>query len=467
MLNDRNEAFRNIPAGITGALGLLESAGYEAYIVGGCVRDILLGVEPYDYDITTSASTAEIYEVFKDHKVIPTGEKHGTLTVKTGGLFTEITTFRKDGEYRDHRHPENVLFTDKLSMDLERRDFTINAMAYSPRTGVIDLFGGREDLERRVIRAVGDPVRRFDEDALRILRALRFSAKLDFDIEKKTSKAMIACSGSLEFISPERVFSELRGILSSASKERLTGIFTGGFKKIVFDIIPELKPAEGCFQENAYHLYDVYRHSVLAMANIEPDPELRLAMLLHDAGKPYVKSCGSDGRTHFKKHAEYGAEIADSVLRRFHASNETRREITTLILYHEYFRTVHSTYGDSASAAAGSLLVAVGKKYALLLIKVMRADLSAKNPEQTCGAARVIDNLEAEIYNYIGSGRPLRLSELAVGGRDLMSIGIPSGEAVGEILDALLRKVAAYGIENEKEALLKEAGEIFRGSDSR
>ncbi|MBP1588024.1 MAG: HD domain-containing protein [Clostridia bacterium] len=455
------DAFKNIPSEITRAVKLLEDAGFEAYIVGGCVRDILLGKEPKDYDITTSATTGEMYRVFADYTVIPTGVKHGTLTVKTGTLFTEITTYRMDGEYKDHRHPDEVLFTDQLPMDLERRDFTINAMAYSPGKGIVDLFGGREDLSNRIIRAVGDPRKRFDEDALRILRALRFSARLDFDIEKNTAEAMLELSHSLSLISAERVFSELRGIISVNNTSRLRELFSGDFKRIIFEIIPELEPAANCLQETVFHLYTVYEHSVVAMVNIEDDPELRLTMLLHDVGKPYVKTFDENGTVHFKKHAEYGANLTGEILERLRASNNMRRKICTLVLYHEYFRTGFKEFNGSARAAAGSLLVKTGPENALLLVKVMRADLMGKNPEFTEGTSRKIDNLEAEIYNYIRAGRPLKLADLAVNGRNLKAAGIPDGKILGEVLNGLLRRVSAYETENEKELLLREAAAIY------
>lgn len=463
MPNNSSDLFGIVPKEIFAAVELLEDAGFEAYIVGGCVRDILLGIEPSDYDITTSAKTSEMYNVFSGFRIIPTGERHGTLTVKTGDRFVEITTFRKDGDYKDHRHPNKVDFTDKLSMDLERRDFTVNAMAYSQRTGLIDLFGGKDDLAKRIIKAVGDPYKRFDEDALRILRALRFSAKLDLDVEEKTAEAMLASAGSLRAISSERVYSEFKGIVSSVNTERLKQIFTGPFKKIIFTVIPELEASDGCPQENSFHKYDVYTHSVVAMTGIENDPELRLTMLLHDIGKPFVRSTDEEGRSHFREHPKYGSMLCDSILSGFHTSNDTRKKIVTLILYHNYFRTVSRVFGGSCKAAAGDLLRCLGVDLSLLLIKVMRADLSAKNVENAGYSARVIDNLEVEIYNYIASGRPFKVSDLAVDGDDLIAIGIPCGKTLGTVLNELLKKVVTYEIDDQKDILLNEAAEIYHG----
>lgn len=276
----------DMPKNVDTAINLLQSAGFEAYAVGGCVRDSLLGKIPNDWDITTSAKPEDMKSVFADFHCIDTGIKHGTVTVVIDGEPLEITTFRLDGEYEDNRHPKSVTFTADLGADLGRRDFTVNAMAYSKKTGTVDLFDGQNDLKNKIIRCVGDPDRRFNEDALRILRALRFASALDFEIEEKTAQSLLKNCALLGNISEERIAKELLKLVCGKGAKRILT----DFAPVLFEILPELQPMYKNSHDNPHHCYDIYEHTLIAVESIDPEPTLRFAMLLHDCGKPAVKN---------------------------------------------------------------------------------------------------------------------------------------------------------------------------------
>lgn len=287
----------DMPKNVDTAINLLQSAGFEAYAVGGCVRDSLLGKTPNDWDITTSAKPEDMKSVFADFHCIDTGIKHGTVTVVIDGEPLEITTFRLDGEYEDNRHPKSVTFTSDLGADLGRRDFTVNAMAYSKMTGTVDLFGGQNDLKNGIIRCVGDPDRRFNEDALRILRALRFASALDFEIEEKTAQSLLKNRALLGNISEERIAKELLKLVCGKGAKRILT----DFAPVLFEILPELQPMYKNSHDNPHHCYDIYEHTLIAVESIDSEPTLRFAMLLHDCGKPAVKKFdenGEIGRAH-------------------------------------------------------------------------------------------------------------------------------------------------------------------------
>ena len=328
-----------LPENISCALDMLESAGHEAWVVGGCVRDSLMGIIPHDYDITTSALPAETEQVFAGYRLIETGLKHGTVTVLADGSPIEITTYRVDGEYRDSRRPERVTFTRNIRDDVSRRDFTMNGIAYNPKQGYFDEFGGAEDIKAGVIRCIGKPEKRFREDALRILRGLRFSASLGFEIEENTARAMHDTRELLNKISAERVFSELCGLLTGRNSHRNIFRVLTEFRDIAAVIIPEFRECSGFVQHSRFHCFDVYEHCVMSAqkaAEISADSECRLpltlAMLLHDIGKPQRFTLGEDGEGHFYGHAAVSADIAEDILRRLKCSNALRERVCGIVI---------------------------------------------------------------------------------------------------------------------------------------
>ena len=329
----------DMPKNVDTAINLLQSAGFEAYAVGVCVRDSLLGKTPNDWDITTSAKPEDMKSVFADFHCIDTGIKHGTVTVVIDGEPLEITTFRLDGEYEDNRHPKSVTFTSDLGADLGRRDFTVNAMAYSKKTGTVDLFGGQNDLKNKIIRCVGDPDRRFNEDALRILRALRFASALDFEIEEKTAQSLLKNRALLENISEERIAKELLKLVCGKGAKRILT----DFAPVLFEILPELQPMYKNSHDNPHHCYDIYEHTLIAVESIDPEPTLRFAMLLHDCGKPAVKKFDENGVAHFYGHQRISAEISAQILARLKVSNKFRDEILFLVSNHDRWELYENT----------------------------------------------------------------------------------------------------------------------------
>ena len=319
-----------IPEQVNTILEKLHASGHEAYVVGGCVRDALLGREPNDWDITTSALPTQVKEIFP--RTIDTGLKHGTVTVLIGRGSYEVTTYRVDGVYEDGRHPKQVTFTPSLSEDLMRRDFTINAMAYDPVSGLVDLFDGQKDLTDGIIRAVGDPAQRFAEDALRILRAFRFAAQLGYEIDPETLRAASALSGTLVKISSERIREELEKILLSENPDILMKAYEAGVTSV---FLPEFDVCMETPQNNPHHCYNVGEHSIWSTALIRRDRILRLTMLLHDFGKPVTRTTDERGLDHFRSHPEESYKIAKTILQRLKYDNETIRKVTTLVRYHD------------------------------------------------------------------------------------------------------------------------------------
>ena len=432
--------FQNLPSQVHTALNRLQQAGYEAYIVGGCVRDLLMGQTPNDYDITTSALPEQTALVFDGERKIDTGLKHGTLTVILDGEALEITSFRVDGSYTDGRHPDAVRFTSSLAEDLSRRDFTINAMAYAPSAGLVDLFGGQADLLQPVIRCVGTPELRFREDALRILRALRFSSVLDFPIDPDTDRAIRSCAPLLEKISPERIAVELKKLLCGKGVRRILM----NYAEVLGIVIPELLPLRGFDQKNIHHCYDLLEHSAAAVEHIAPDPVLRMAALLHDIGKPLCFSLDSDGVGHFYGHAIHSAEIAEQVLTRLRSSRADRERIVALVHSHDV----------QIPATEKSIRRALGKYGPDLffqLLELKRADNLAQAPAWRDRQA-VYDQLEALAREILTQKQCFSLRDLAVKGSDL---GIPPGPAVGSALKILLEAVMEERIPNERQALLE------------
>lgn len=440
----------DMPKNVDIAINLLQSAGFEAYAVGGCVRDSLLSKTPNDWDITTSAKPEDMKSVFADFHCIDTGIKHGTVTVVIDGEPLEITTFRLDGEYEDNRHPKSVTFTSNLGADLGRRDFTVNAMAYSKMTGTVDLFGGQNDLKNKIIRCVGDPDRRFNEDALRILRALRFASALDFEIEEKTAQSLLKNRALLGNISEERIAKELLKLVCGKGAKRILT----DFAPVLFEILPELQPMYKNSHDNPHHCYDIYEHTLIAVESINPEPTLRFAMLLHDCGKPAVKKFDENGVAHFYGHQRISAEISAQILARLKVSNKFRDEILFLVSNHDRWELYENT------EKMPRYLSKFGLDGVLNLLKVMRADVLAQSPEYRYRLDQIAD--AEEIAKNLAAQKPcLSLSELQINGRTLMDIGIPQGRKLGAVLAQLLDEVIDGVTKNTQEALTTRAREIY------
>ncbi len=431
------------------ALETLGQHGFAACLVGGCVRDALLGSEPNDWDIATSALPNETAACFRGLHCIETGMRHGTVTVVLDGHPVEITTFRKDGAYQDHRRPETVEFSRQLEEDLSRRDFTINALAWDPKNGVTDLFGGREDLNAHVLRCVGDPLRRFEEDALRILRCLRFASTLSFSIENDTAFAMERQKELLLHISHERVREELTKLLVGKNTEKVLL----EYGSILFTVIPELSLMKGCGQENPYHCYDVWEHSLRALGAVPQKPVLRWAALLHDCGKPAAKFYDKNGTAHFYGHEKKSVEIAGSVLDRLRFSNRDTQDILTLIAAHGEVLPV-------PEKRVRRLLGKLGPEQLFALLKLMHGDLSGQAPSLYQERSAMISEAENCAKKLLKEEERLTLRTLAVNGRDLMSIGVPPGPEMGRILKALLDLALDGKLSNERSILLEEAQKI-------
>ena len=440
----------DMPKNVDIAINLLQSAGFEAYAVGGCVRDSLLGKTPNDWDITTSAKPEDMKSVFADFHCIDTGIKHGTVTVVIDGEPLEITTFRLDGEYEDNRHPKSVTFTSNLGADLGRRDFTVNAMAYSKKTGTVDLFGGQNDLKNKIIRCVGDPDRRFNEDALRILRALRFASALDFEIEEKTAQSLLKNRALLGNISEERIAKELLKLVCGKGAKRILT----DFAPVLFEILPELQPMYKNSHDNPHHCYDIYEHTLIAVESIDPEPTLRFAMLLHDCGKPAVKKFDENGVAHFYGHQRISAEISAQILARLKVSNKFRDEILFLVSNHDRWELYENT------EKMPRYLSKFGLDGVLNLLKVMHADVLAQSPEYRYRLDQIAD-AEETAKNLAAQKPCLSLSELQINGRTLMDIGIPQGRKLGAVLAQLLDEVIDGVTKNTQEALTTRAREIY------
>lgn len=440
----------DMPKNVDTAINLLQSAGFEAYAVGGCVRDSLLGKTPNDWDITTSTKPEDMKSVFADFHCIDTGIKHGTVTVVIDGEPLEITTFRLDGEYEDNRHPKSVTFTSNLGADLGRRDFTVNAMAYSKMTGTVDLFGGQNDLKNKIIRCVGDPDRRFNEDALRILRALRFASALDFEIEEKTAQSLLKNRALLGNISEERIAKELLKLVCGKGAKRILT----DFAPVLFEILPELQPMYKNSHDNPHHCYDIYEHTLIAVESIDPEPTLRFAMLLHDCGKPAVKKFDENGVAHFYGHQRISAEISAQILARLKVSNKFRDEILFFVSNHDRWELYENT------EKMPRYLSKFGLDGVLNLLKVMRADVLAQSPEYRYRLDQIAD-AEETAKNLAAQKPCLSLSELQINGRTLMDIGIPQGRKLGAVLAQLLDEVIDGVTKNTQEALTTRAREIY------
>ena len=436
-----------IPQEVCAVLQTLERAGYEAYAVGGCVRDMRMGKTPHDWDVTTSALPQETMALF-DHFAIPTGLQHGTVTVRSGKTACEVTTFRTDGDYPDHRHPAAVTFTRSLREDLARRDLTVNAMAMDMRGTLHDPFDGQADIRRRTLRCVGEPERRFQEDALRILRTLRFSATLGFTIEEDTHRALRAQCGDLRYVAAERVREELTKLLCGTDVLRVLL----EDPQVLGVVLPEILPCVGFDQHNRHHCYDVWGHTAHAVAAAPPDPVLRWVMLLHDLGKPQCFTLDEQGVGHFHGHHRPSAEMAEAVCRRLRFDKATAQRICMLVRYHD--RPIPLT--EKAIRRAMNQLGVEGLRQ---LCAVKRADNLAQHPDYH-SRQREIDAGEAIMDALLEKDACFSLKQLAVNGRDMAALGL-EGPAIGQALQALLEAVMDGEADNDRAALLALAKEKY------
>ena len=432
----------NLPSYAKTALKKLNDGGFEAYAVGGCVRDSILGSEPHDWDITSSALPDQVLDVFSDFKTIETGLKHGTVTVMIEHQPIEITTMRRDGEYSDNRHPDSVEFTSSIEEDLSRRDFTINAMAYSETGGLCDPFHGAQDIADRTVRCVGDPDKRFNEDALRIIRALRFSSVLGFPIEGATAESILKNRQLLNNVASERIRTELVKLLCGKDVKRILM----DFAPVIFTVIPELEPMYKFPQKTPYHIYDVWEHTATAVESIKPDGNLRMTMLLHDLGKPEMHTIDENGIAHFKMHQQASYEKSLDILKRLRFSNADAEEISTLVLYHDLRPTGEKKQTLRFASKYGADTM---KK----LYNVFIADAAAQNPVNYEDVFNRVKRSEAYLDEAIKESACLSLKDLKVNGNDIKALGF-EGKKIGEILDCVLEKIIDGELENDRQKII-------------
>lgn len=437
-----------MPSKVKNILDVLDANGYEAFVVGGCVRDSVLGKTPEDWDITTSAKPEEVKALFR--RTIDTGIAHGTVTVMQGDDGFEITTYRVDGKYEDGRHPSEVIFTPDLKEDLLRRDFTINAMAYNEKQGLIDLYGGMEDIANKLIRCVGDADARFSEDALRILRAVRFAAQLDFGIEEETYAAIRRHAENLRKVSSERIQMEIVKLLVSPNPERWLDLYQTGITSV---IMPEFDVAMATPQNSVHHMYSVGEHTLNTLVACRPDKILRLTMLLHDFGKPAARVTDSRGYDHFPGHADISMKIAQDILKRLKFDNETYTVVTKLIKYHDY-------RPEPEPAPVRRALNKIGEDLFPLFLEVQWADNSAKSE---FGIDDKFDRVQAvcDVYEKIIADKDcVKLSDLKINGDDLLAMGA-KGKEIGMILKSALDLVMEHPEKNEHDVLIAFANEVM------
>ena len=437
-----------LPKAVMTALDILEYNGYEAYLVGGCVRDTLLGNAPNDWDITTSALPDTLVELFaKEYTVVPTGVAHGTVTAIIDGTPLEITTYRVDGDYSDNRHPDRVIFTDQLREDLKRRDFTINAMAYHPRTGLIDLFSGVADLTGGRIACVGEPEKRFTEDALRILRALRFSSTLDFPIEKVTAKAVHTLAPLLRRIAAERIAEELKKLLCGKGVRRVLL----EFRDVMAIILPELQPMFDLQQSNPYHHLTVYEHTVETVASVQPTAVLRLTMLFHDCGKPACYTRDIQGVDHFHGHPAISAALATQAMERLRLDKHTTATVSRLIMHHDDTLALEDE-------VLLRLLNKLGSDGAKQIVEIEKADVLGQHPDKR-DRLDFLDKVNERLNELVKANACYSITSLQVNGDDLIKMGYRPGRTIGDTLHRLLDEVINGSVVNERAALLNKAKE--------
>ncbi len=424
------------------AVNILKEHGYEAFLIGGSVRDFIMGLPIGDIDITTNAVPSQVKEAFRDFRVIETGIKHGTVTVLIQNEPIEITTYRREGAYSDNRHPDSVSFSDSLEDDVKRRDFTMNAVAYDFGSGFYDLTGGIEDIKSQTIRCIGEPSARFHEDALRILRALRFASVLGFRIEKKTSDAVHECRQLLANISAERIRDEFIKLICGKNAEKVLG----EYYDVISVFIPEISPCVNFRQENRHHCYDVYTHTLKALGNCKPSAEIRLALFFHDIAKPVVARYDEKGEQHYYGHPEKSALLTESILTRLRFDNRTANRIVTLVRYHD--SPIATDNGISPDKRhIKKIMSQTGSELMYELVEIKRCDNSAQNPVFYRGDAFYEDTVSV-INEIIAENECFSLKDLKINGNDLIDLGF-SGKQIGKILEKVLDNVIKEKIEND------------------
>ena len=434
----RTEYVMPLPEQVTYCMQVLQQAGHRCYGVGGCVRDSLLGLQPHDYDLCTDASPAQICQAFSGHRLVRSGEKHGTIGVVLDGEVYEITTFRTEGGYTDSRHPDWVAFVQDVEGDLARRDFTVNAMAYDPKEGLVDPWNGRQDLQEKRLRTVGDPVKRFTEDPLRILRGVRFAVRYGLTPEPETEKAMFGLVKLMDKLARERVMEELCKLLPLVSAGDLVR-----YAPVILGVIPELKPSMGFDQRTHHHIYDVYTHTAHVVENVGQDLALRWAALLHDVAKPLTFTLDEAGDGHFYGHEEQSAMLADGILRRLKAPNALRQQVVLLI-------ENHMLPLSADKKLLRRRITKLGFENVELLVQLQKADLIGTGVHQACEHHAIADLL----MQIRQENDCLSLKDLAVKGTDLLQAGVEPGPRMGQLLQTLLEKVQNEELPNEKNALL-------------
>ncbi len=439
----------HLPDRVRYIIAKLEAAGYEAYAVGGCVRDSLLGRKPNDWDVTTSAKPQQIKAVFRH--TIDTGIQHGTVTVMLDREGFEVTTYRIDGEYEDSRHPKEVIFTANLIEDLKRRDFTINAFAYNDQSGIVDAFDGMEDLERGVIRCVGEAAERFGEDALRMLRAVRFSAQLGFSIAQETRAAIRELAPSLSHISAERIQAELVKLLMSAHPDYMRDAYELGITAVV---LPELDAAFATGQHNPHHWYSVGEHLMQCLLHTRADRSLRIAALLHDIGKPLVRTTDEEGIDHFYGHVEESERMALDILKRLKFDNDTIDKVQKYVRYHDY-----KPEPDARSVRRA--VNKIGEAYFPQVLEIRRADALAQSSCQRAEKLARIDETARLYAEIMAKNQCISLRTLEITGNDLIALGVPKGRRIGEILNRLLDDVLQEPENNVHEYLIEKAKDML------
>ncbi|MBR5417509.1 MAG: HD domain-containing protein [Clostridiales bacterium] len=446
---EKRKVTYTLPLPVTRLLSRLRENGFEAYVVGGAVRDILLGKTPEDYDVATSAEPSEVISIFGEKFSHPTGISHGTVTVVSDDMPIEVTTFRVDGDYVDSRHPEEVRFTRSLQEDVRRRDFTVNALALGEDGMVVDYFGGIKDLEARVLRTVGDPKERFEEDALRILRALRFSSEYGFFIEKSTSDEIFRQKDSLLHLSVERIWKEFSRLIC--------GSFCAPILRKYFDvfsvIIPEIAPMQGFEQNNPHHIFDVWEHTLAAMMVVPPTVVLRAAILFHDIGKPSCYELGEDGIGHFRGHPKVSAVMTEEILQRFKVDTDTKETVVLLV-------KTHDVPLEPNLKSVRRRLAQYGEEKVRLLLEVKRADISAHSMKSAYRLPE-LDRFETMLDQAIKDQLCFSYASMAIDGKDLIEMGIPAGTRLGAIKKQLLNEIIDGVLPNEKTALLQRAQAIW------
>lgn len=439
-----------LPYQVKKAMDLLNINGYEAYLVGGCVRDFIMGQTAHDYDITTSALPNEIMSVFKDEKTVPTGIKHGTITIIIEGVSLEVTTYRTESGYSDNRHPDKVTFASSLNDDLSRRDFTVNAIAYDVSGKLTDVFGGIKDIEEKTLRCVGDPKQRFEEDALRIIRALRFSSVLGFDIEKNTYDALFECKELLKNVSAERIREEFVKLLCGKD----AGKVIIEYADVLGVIIPEMLPMKGFEQKNKHHIYDVLTHTAVAVDNVIQNEIIRLAVFFHDFGKPDTFTIDEFGVGHFYGHHKVSREKAKSIMARLKFDNDTRYKVETLAYWHDLVI-------DNSKKAIKRVLNKMSPELFFMLLEVKKGDIIAHSPD-CITRLRQLDELKENAEEILRQEECFSLKDLAINGNTLIGLGIPKGRAIGKYLDIALNGVIDGDIVNDKNEILSYIKSIWK-----